>query len=274
MLIGNGNKSNNNQEGKANVNTRAKQFMNKDGFYPSTLLVGYWNEMISLKMHPALPREKQTQTSVFDYNQAVSTSLTIDKAMILLKKIDDVILPAIYDGKITSTAVLIGLNNLVQIGSGIKGGIRPFIAIHKGLDNNSKIPTESIYYEFVNSNDQSLSTIDNFDPETGSYENSNTVHVEFFVFRELLLESIRGLMMVSAHTDRYVNKYYKDKVSNDLAEIGAKMGLQLKRESNGFSSYGNRNNGISFGGSSNGNSGTSAPTNNLNNLSDIDSFLD
>lgn len=273
MLIGNGNKTNN-QEKQNNVNTRAKQFMNKDGFYPSTLLVGYWNEMISLKMHPALPREKQTQSSVFDYNQAISTSLTIDKAMILLKKIDEVILPAIYEGRVASTAVLIGLNNLVQIGSGLKGEVRPFVAIHKGLDADSKIPTESIYYEFVNSNDQSLSTIDNFDPETGSYESSATVHAEFFVFRELLLESIRGLMMVSAHADRYVNKYYKDKVSSDLAEIGGKMGLQLRRESTGFSSYGNRSNGITFGNSSNNVSNMSAPTNSLNNLSDIDSFLD
>lgn len=271
MLIGNGNKGNN-QEKQTNVNTRAKQFMNKDGFYPSTLLVGYWNEMISLKMHPALPKEKQTQSSVFDYQQAISTSLTIDKAMILLKKIEDVIIPAIYEGKVVSTAILIGLNNLVQVGSGVKGELKPFIAIHKGLDANTKIPAESIYYEFVTSDDQSLATIDNYNPETGAYETSTTVHAEFFVFRELLLESIRGLMMVSAHADRYVNKYYRDKVSNDLAEIGGKMGLQLRRESTGFTSYGNRNNGISFGNNSNDNN--NIPTSSLSNINDIDSFLD
>ena len=53
MIFGNGNKQNNQE--KTNVNTKAKQFMNKDGFCPSTLILGYWNEGISLKMHPALP---------------------------------------------------------------------------------------------------------------------------------------------------------------------------------------------------------------------------
>ena len=82
--------------------------------------------------------------------------------------------------------------------------------------------------------------------------------------------------MVTAHADRYVNKFYRDKVLNDIAEIGGKMGLQLKRENTGFNNYSNnRNAGNMFGGSNNNyNSGTQAPVNNLNNLSDIDSFLD
>ncbi|WP_304576700.1 hypothetical protein [Romboutsia ilealis] len=275
MIIGNGNKQNN--QDKVNVNTKAKQFMNKDGFCPSTLIFGYWNEAISLKIHPALPKDKQTRTSVYDYTQVINTSLSIEKALTLVEKIEEIIEPAIKDNICKSIAVRIGDAGLVQIGSGIKGEIRPFIGIHKNLDPNTRIPSESYFYEFANSSNETLTIIEDYNHEDGSYKGSSLLQTEFILFKEFLKESVRGLTMVSSHADRYVNKFYRDKVLNDMAEIGGKMGLQLKRENNNFGGYtNNRNTGNMFGNSNNNysNSGNQASVNNLNNLSDIDSFLD
>lgn len=275
MIFGNGNKQNNQE--KTNVNTKAKQFMNKDGFCPSTLILGYWNEGISLKMHPALPKEKQTQSGVYDYSQVINTSLSVEKAMTIIEKIEEIIEPAIKNCECKTFAVTIGAAGLVQVGSGIKDEIRPFIGIHKNLDPNTRIPGESCFYEFLNSNNETLTVIEDYDHENGSFSATTTVHTEFLVFKEFLKEAVRGLSMVTAHADRYVNKFYRDKVLNDMAEIGGKMGLQLKRENTGFGNYSNNKNaGNMFGGSNNYNSNSNpqASVNNLNNLSDIDSFLD
>lgn len=50
------NNSNNNARDAVNVNTRGIQLSNSEGFMPSTMVFGFWNSMISIKIHPALER--------------------------------------------------------------------------------------------------------------------------------------------------------------------------------------------------------------------------
>lgn len=261
--------SNKQNKQEINVNTRGYRFMNKDGFCPSTLICGFWNEMISLKIHPALPESKQTATSVYDYNQMVTTSLSLEKAMILITKIEKVIEPAIERGEVKSIAVLIGGNNLVQVGSGLKGEIHPFVGIHKALDPETKKPQDSLFYEFI---DSSQITIEDYDFETGSYTGSAPVQCELKTFVEILKASVAALCGAPAHEMRYVDKFYRDKVLNSIMEIGGKMGISYD---NGYSG-GNRN-GVDFGFSNKqtSNSGNNGPSiNNIEDINAIDGFLD
>ena len=261
---------NNSKQNKqeVNVNTRGYRFMNKDGFCPSTLLCGFWNDMISLKIHPALPESKQTASSVYDYNQMVATSLSIEKAVILIDKIETVIEPAIERGEVKSIAVLIGGNNLVHVGSGIHGEIHPFVGIHKSLDPETKKPQDSLFYEFV---DSSQITIEDYNPETGGYTGSKPVQCELKTFVEILKASVSALCGAPAHSTRYVDKFYRDKVLNSVMGIGEKMGIS---DDNGYS--GNKS-GVDFGfGNKSDSNGTiSVPSvNNIDDINAIDNFLD
>lgn len=249
-----------------NVNTRGYRFMNKDGFCPSTLVCGYWNEMISLKIHPALPESSQTQSQVYDYNQVLATSLSLEKALILVKKTQELIYPAIQNNQDKSIAVLIGGNNLVQIG--YKAEMKAsYIGIHKGLDPESKKPQDSLYYQFL---DSSEITIEDYDPETGNYSATTPVECELQTFIEILKSSIKALSGAFSHDSRYRDKFYRDKLCNDLSQIGSKLGLDLSSGGG----YAPRNN-ISFGNSvPEQPSGSQTQINNIANMSDIDKFLD
>lgn len=257
------NKQNKNE---INVNTRGYRFMNRDGFCPSTLVCGYWNEMISLKIHPALPESSQTQSQVYDYNQVLATSLSLEKALILVKKTQELIYPAIQNGQNKSIAVLIGGNNLVQIG--YKAEMKAsYIGIHKGLDPESKKPQDSLYYQFL---DSSEITIEDYDPETGNYSATTPVECELQTFIEILKSSIKALSGAFSHDSRYRDKFYRDKLCNDLSQIGSKLGLDLSSGGG----YVPRNN-ISFGNSAPEQpSGSQTQINNIADMSDIDKFLD
>lgn len=257
------NKQNKNE---INVNTRGYRFMNRDGFCPSTLVCGYWNEMISLKIHPALPESSQTQSQVYDYNQVLATSLSLEKALILIKKTQELIYPAIQNNQDKSIAVLIGGNNLVQIG--YKAEMKAsYIGIHKGLDPESKKPQDSLYYQFV---DSSEITIEDYDPETGNYSATTPVECELQTFIEILKSSVRALSGAFSHDIRYRDKFYRDKLCNDLSQIGSKLGLDLSSGSG----YVPKNN-ISFSKSMTDQpSGTQTQINNIADMSDIDKFLD
>ena len=249
-----------------NVNTRGYRFMNKDGFCPSTLVCGYWNEMISLKIHPALPESSQTQSQVYDYNQVLATSLSLEKALILVKKTQELIYPAIQNNQDKSIAVLIGGNNLVQIG--YKAEMKAsYIGIHKGLDPESKKPQDSLYYQFL---DSSEITIEDYDPETGNYSATTPVECELQTFIEILKSSIKALSGAFSHDSRYRDKFYRDKLCGDLSQIGSKLGLDLSSGGG----YAPRNN-ISFGKNmSEQPSGPQTQINNIADMSDIDKFLD
>lgn len=257
------NKQNKNE---VNVNTRGYRFMNRDGFCPSTLVCGFWNEMISLKIHPALPENKQTQSQVYDYNQMIATSLSLEKAVTLVKKTQEIVYPAIKANQTKSIAVLIGGNNLVQVGYDANNKAA-YIGIHKSLDPESKKPQESLYYEFL---DSSQITIADYNPETGSYTATDPVTCELDTFVEILKASIHALSGAYSHDMRHRDKFYRDKVCNDLAQIGSKLGLELNSGGGGYTPRQN----VSFGGGSSDSGASTTQVNNISNMSDIDSFLD
>ena len=233
MLFGgeSGNNSNNN---KFNVNTKGVQFYNKDCKFPSTLVFGFWNENISLKIHPALPADKRTQSSVYDYNQYVSTSINGAKALELYNAIQDVIIPAIKEGKIINRGIEIGGmggTGLVTIGSGFDGTINPYIAIFKNLDANTRKPSEFIFYQF-----NSMRVISNYSHESGEFQPEVNPISELQLFATMLKAATEALTNAETHAGRNVNRAYKDKLMNATLAIANKLGASVE-------SYGSFNKG-------------------------------
>jgi len=258
----------NNAKDQVNVNTRGVQFMNKEGFDPSTLLVGYWNEMISLKMHPALEKSKQTESKVFDYEKVISTAITLEKAITLCDGIVKKIFPAIEKGEQASVGVPVGSDSLIVVSTGVTmtGSVRPYIAIHKALDEKTKKPEVSIYYEFGQSY-----TVDNYDEKTGSFEVTKGINSELYLFYEILDAAKLGMSNAIAHSIRVVDKYYRDRMMNDIGEIAAKLGVSTGNTKNSYRGkkdiFGSEGTSLTNGG------GDAASVEKLNNISEIDEFL-
>ena len=112
------NNNNNKSENKKNVNTRSFQFYNKEGFDPSTVVLGFWNDFLSIKLHPAKDPSKQTETDIFDYEKAINTALNPEKALALLTNIQKVIYPALAAGECRVVGVPVGGNNIITVSTG------------------------------------------------------------------------------------------------------------------------------------------------------------
>jgi len=244
---------NNSRDNQNNTNTRGLQFMNKDGYEPSTLQLGYWNDMISIRISPALEPNKQTETKVYDYEKTVSTALNAEKAMMLVKAIKEHIIPAIEAGENKDIAFSINGDSLMSVGTGVRltGEIKPFIAIHKSLNPDTKIPEMSIFYEFKQNQ-----FIDNYNESNGTYNVLNHIHAEFATFYKCMTVSIMAMTNAFTHSYRHVNKYFNDKLIGNVNAIANKVGVEMPQYG-GNRQY-SKSSSIDFG----GNNYSSQPTNN------------
>lgn len=260
------NQQNNNRD--LNINTRGIQFMNKNGFDPSTLVIGFWNEMLSIKIHPALDKEKQTESKVFDYEKVVHTALTAEKISTLKTLIENKIFPAISKGEDKKVGVPVGGDSLVVVGTGkdMTGEIRPYIAIHKSLNEETHIPEMSIFYEF----NQGMS-IEDFDVKTGAFNVNRDNCGEFILFYEVLKSVLLTLSNSTVHSIRYADRFYRNRVINDLTEIATKLGVNKPQRSSGGYRRDIFNGGGPSNNSSNGND--LADMESLNDLNDIDGYF-
>ena len=224
-------RQNNDKDNQVTVNTKSFQFMNRDGFEPSTMTVGAWNEMLSIRINPALEKSKQVDGRVFDYDKFVATSLTKDKVMMILYKIEKNINSAIKAGEDKTIGVQVGGDSLFVVGTGVKitGSVKPYVAIHKALNPDTKKPEMSMFYEFRRD-----MSIDDYDYETGSYNIDENINNEFELFVMLLKAYISVGSGFATHTTRYIDKWQNDKLNNTINSIAQKVGAST---GSGFSGY-------------------------------------
>lgn len=224
---------NNSKDNKFDVNTRGITFYNKDGFDPSALSLGFWNDsLISIKINPALPKEKQTSTRVYDYEKSISTAIPSTSAKLLSNAIKTKILPAIEANEDHSVGIQIGGDNLIVVGTGkrITNEIRPYFAIHKALNPASKKPEMSAYYEFNKSQ-----IIENYNEENGDYTLSVNHHSELMTFLSFLDAAVDALSKADVHAMRVVMRAFNEKLMNNITAIGVKVGADIQTSQNNSS---------------------------------------
>lgn len=238
------NNQNNNENSDVSVNTRGVTFKNSKGFEPSALELNFWNGNISLKMHPALPEAQRTETRVFDYETSVSTALTPEKALLLANKIEKEILPALEANTKKAVGITVGGNGLVVVST---NDGKPYVALFKGLDENTKKPESGIHYEFNNT-----FTVDEYDETTGSYNINEGNHTELNLFMNILKDSAITLSGITAHCNRYWDRYSRDAQKDVLNKIAAKNGISVgsgfrRSSSNVFANNSSNNEEVAFG---------------------------
>jgi hypothetical protein len=135
------------------------------------------------------------------------------------------------------------------------------------LDEKTKKPEMSIHYEF-----NRAFGIDDYDPETGDFKKTGDIHSELIVFLDILKAAKIGLSNSIAHSMRVVNRFYNERIANDISEIANKLGVSTSSKP-GFS---RRRDIFAPGGeneSSTIQSDDSANVESLNNINEIDQFL-
>lgn len=263
------NRQNNSKDATPNVNTRGHAFMNKDGFDPSAMRIDFWNEMLSIRFNPALEPSKQTETRIYDYDKTIMTSLSLEKTMVLIDKIENEIFPAIAEDRDRTIGISVGGDSLFVVGTGKKltGSIRPFVGLHKSLDPQTKIPEMSISYEF-----KRTQTIDEYDPKTGKYE-LGEIQSELTLFLSILKNSIGALSNAYAHASRSVNQWRDSKRDAMLNSMAEKQGVTPMSSS---SSGGYRTRSSVDWGTTSSSSESSAPDvdmEELNSMDDINNYM-
>ena len=246
--------ANNNKE-QANVNTRFMQFMNSEASTPSTMQLSYWNDMLSIKINPALPVEKRTQNSFYNYEEGITTALTVEKVLTLVNEIKREIIPAIKAGENRVIGIPIaGGTSLLTVSTGVKrfNEVKPFVTLFKNLDPNTKRPEQQLSYEFLNG-----LVVNDYDENEGSFT-TESVQSDLLLFVTCLENAITGLTSSVAHSNRYHDRFFRNAISGGVGTSGG-----YKKNSNIFSSDSAGSNGT-FG---------DIEQTKLANMDEIDSFM-
>lgn len=255
--------NNNNAPKRDNVNTRGFNLSNAEGVIAqSTLVFGFWNDLISIKLHPALPKSEQSEKKRFNYDHALSTALTLEKAMELSSIIAEAKTsdkPRFFKG------VQVGMDSLVGVSAITEDDKTTIVfGIYKGLDPETRLPSEKLLYEF-----RRVRVIEDYNDETGNYKMKESAESsELNLFERGLLSAIDHLTNASVHADRHVNNYKNKMQTTTMNSIANKVGAETGYQN---TSYGNR--GGYGGGSSKGPFEQKAVNEEVSNVSDINSLL-
>lgn len=223
------NKQNNGTDKDAvNVNTRGIQFYNKESEEPSTLVLGFWNERLSLKIHPAKPNTKAETSTTYDYDNGLATALNDEKSYMLMKGIEDIIIPSLKDGVSKTVGVVVNNSSVIAVGSG-DDGKTPFISIYRELDPDTYKPKDSMTYYFRKSD-----FLKDYAATSGEFNITEMNDVELSLFVEFLKSYISGNSNATLHTVRFADKYFRDKIMNNFVDIGNKVGVDLSSTNSKF----------------------------------------
>lgn len=216
------NKGNNKDKKEVTVNTKGISFKNKNGIDPSTMIVDFWKDSLTIKIHPALPPERQTSESVYDYEHFLNTVIVIPKIQTLVDSIPK-FLEAIEQARPYATGVRIGANSAFILSTGVKetGEVRPFAAIYKDIDADTLQAGQGIRYEFVQ-----YMSLENYDPD-GCQEVGTMYHAELEVFLQILKHSVPALTNAYTHSMRNVENFFKTRQTEMLTNIANKVGAEV-----------------------------------------------
>lgn len=220
----------NNQQKEVHVNTRGIQMFNVNGFEPSTLIIGMWNQLVSLKIHPAKEKSQQTKSSVYDYDKAINIILDNKTADALGDIILDDLIPAVNDCREFTRAVTVGSNSAVVVSSGVKrsgGKPIPYMAIARNIKPGTLLPEEMLSYTFnaayILNNYDGLPGNNEFDIKTCQLP----IQSELKLFGRVLKYMATALIGAEYHAGRNINKRYDDNVFQFYKQLAAKYGLDF-----------------------------------------------
>lgn len=213
------NYNNKNIDKNENTNSKGPQFKNSKGIQGSTLVMQYWNDKLSFTIHPML--KNPTETRVYNYEEKINIALLANNVMSLIKGLESIIDKAIEENKEASVAVTTKSDNMVVVSTVMKeNSLYVVLHICRELNPDTRIPSQLYSYTFIKE-DQ---VIKGYKPSDGSWEEVIEMQSEYNIFKETLKEYLRIYQQAQVHSDRYYDKYYRDKLYNNTLKTGLKVG--------------------------------------------------
>lgn len=248
--------NNNSNKKNVSVNTRGRRLANSESQVASVMELGYWDSFATVRIHPALPKEMQTDTKKWDLENYLQTTISPDKAVVLVRGIDEQIIPAIKEGTDAETNVIVGGDSVFQIRTrNIDGKQITLATIAKTLDPNSKKPANSISYHF-----KDTQVLNKYDHNTGEFEVGSNSIAELELFKYHLLAHLNSGTNSYVHAHRVVDRMFREKL------------LGVQTDNSGSSSY-NTNNVFGAGSGSNNSSSESYSTNTLESSEELSKLM-
>lgn len=261
--------SNKSERKDINTNSRCIQLYNAESqIEASTLVIGVWNEYLTFKGHLALPTEKRSATSVYDYDHNLTAILSLDKVVLLHERIVDELIPAMKEKRSHSVGIVLPRKanegeSLVTVSYEAEGDDVVF-GIFKSLDDQTLKPKEMIRYHF-----NKVISVTDYNPETGSFDAREDYQGDFKTFMKVLDVSINNMLQCQGHGHRHANRFRDERTDNASKKT---LGMQ-----SGSSSYGGYSGGkssfASKGNSQQEDTGHQAPVEQLSNADAINNFL-
>ena len=143
MMFNNGNNQN-----QINTNTTFLSWYSGE----SKLVIGAWNEKLSLKFNAAVEKNADG-LNIFDREREITTSLTLEKVVTLLKLIKDYLIPSSEDTNVMISTGTKDSPNAIIVGKKKEDeNVVYYIIFLKGLNPDGKAGdgTKTVTYEFVN----------------------------------------------------------------------------------------------------------------------------
>lgn len=216
------NQNNKKSENNDSYNTRGFQFFNKNGLEGSTLILGMWNQMVTLTMHPAKEQGKQTDTSVFDYDKSIRLVIPPQFAFSIYNCCMDKLIPALEKGEEYTIGFAIGANSVLVLSTGVKkyNKVVPHVIIMRNINPNNMIPEEGLSYTF----NPNLVIPDFHVGNEGGPLNVTNYYGELYYFIKAFGHISTALLGAENHTRRYFEKKYNDQVFALYKDISNKIG--------------------------------------------------
>lgn len=195
-----------------NVSTKGLQFYNSVSTEDkSTMILGYWNDMVSIKIHPMLEGNVRQQGKPnYDYNGGLSTVLGFKSVEKILEGIK-----LIENGDIPCVSEIGSLNTVIKIGNGTEYGedFGWYVAILE-VDENY-VSTNGYFYIF-NHDSKGDVLLGDYDEQTGNFEKI-VINTEFKVFKKFLESSMHVFTKSIAHSSLHRIKYIFDEIATAIA---------------------------------------------------------
>ena len=220
----------NEKRNEKNKLTRARQLYNKE--QGSTLVIEYFNESFVLKIHPTLPVNKQSKSSIYDYDIEVS-SYILPLRLLDLNEIIKNISSNIVKGEeinFEPSGISSGDGFIEFAPANVYGYETDAIAItiYNGIDAEGEAQSK-LTYVFNKSN-----YYKNYATNKQDYETSDKYESEFKYFALCVSEALKASTHAMSHSIRYQNRYSDSSIFESLKALKEKAGI--------ISNYNNNNN--------------------------------
>jgi hypothetical protein len=219
----------NQQNGKSDsVNSSCFQLFNKDGkISASTLALGLWDQLITLKMHPAKEPSKQTKTSVYDYSIAINLSFSATIALSIAEVLKENFVSALKKGEEATVMFPIGSDGGLVLSTGVKrfGAFTPYLEIMRKIQPKTLQPEFYMIYQF-----NSLPYIKDYDGSTAADAtalNSGVVYGEVLYFISALERLANDLLGGDRHINRFYSKRFDHEVMALYRSLANSLGVEF-----------------------------------------------